>query len=633
MSKTMLINTIENHECRIAILDNGNLEELYIERASNTRQVGNIFKGKVTNIEASIQAAFVEYGGNKNGFLHITDVHPKYFPDNNNETEDVGHRTSRKTRPSIQKCLKPGDQVIVQMTKEGIGTKGATLSTYLSLPGRLLVLMPDMKKTGISRKIEAPDTRSKLREILDTLSIPENLGVIVRTAGQDKTKRELQRDVAYLSRLWKSIKKRSANSPTPSEIYTESDLVIRTIRDIYESDITRIICDNQDVAILVREFINLALPRAKCKIEVYTGIGGLFHHFKIDKELENIYSSRVNLPGGGYLVIDQTEALVAIDVNSGKFRKHADAEKNAMELNMNAAREIARQLRLRDMGGVIVIDFVDMASSKYRRQVENEIRDMLKKDKAKSKVSKINSFGLLSLTRQRLRPSLKQNVFSNCPHCDGTGQIMNEESIALVVMRRLNNICSIEDAAEIRISVAHEAAHYLSNHLRDHIANLEKGSGKKIIITADRDLGGNDIQIECISSKGTTIDLSSGTKKAKGKKNDDIKDINSIAPPKAKRDKPKRRCKPKKNTTDNDETKDSDAPEVKPDKDEGKKSSQKSKPKPADKKEKKEGDKPPQKRRRKPSNKKRSNPKKNEGNKNPEKDKGEGEDKEKESRQ
>ncbi len=541
MSKTMLINTIVNHECRIAILENGSLEELYIERASNASRVGNIFKGKVTNIEPSIQAAFVEYGGTKNGFLHITDLHPQYFPGDKKGAEEVGHRTSRKTRPPIQKCLRPGDQVIVQMTKEGIGTKGATLSTYLSLPGRLVVLMPDMKKTGISRKIEDPDARAKLRDIVDTLTIPENMGLIVRTACQERSKRDLNRDISYLSRLWKSIQQRVNSAPVPSEIYKESDLVIRTIRDIYESDINRIVCDNQDVAVNVREFIDIALPRTKCKIEVYSGRPGLFKQFGIERKIDEIHSSRVTLPGGGYLVIDQTEALVAIDVNSGSFRKSSNAESNAMKLNLEAVEEIGRQLRLRDMGGVIVIDLVDMISTKNRGTVEARLKEVLKKDRAKSKVLKINNFGLLNLTRQRLRPSLKQNIYADCPYCAGTGQVMSDESIALAVMRTLNAGCGAKDVASINVKVSPPTAHYISNYLRDQITDIERTYGKRIIITAEENRGGSDLEVDCISSRGTSIELDQVYHGGKNDRGEEFVNVNDMVPAKSSKRKRSRK--------------------------------------------------------------------------------------------
>ena len=514
MSKTMLINTVEGQECRIAILDGDRLEELYTERASAASQVGSIYKGKVTNVEPSIQAAFVDFGGVKNGFLHISDVHSKYFP-KSKDSEPVGRRSSHKNRPPIQACLKRGQEIVVQMTKQGIGTKGPTLTTYLSLPGRLLVMMPGMSHSGISRKIEDEEIRKKLKETLDQLNVPDDAGVIVRTAGMDRPKKELQRDLSYLNRLWKEIKKRSDQSKAPDEIYQESDLVVRTIRDVYDSDITRIVCDRQEDGVKVLEFLDLAVPRAKCQIDVYTGQRGLFEEFGVEDEIQKIHSRQVELEKGGSLVIDQTEALVAIDVNSGSFRAHKDSESNALELNLMAAEEIGRQLRLRDMGGVIVIDFVDLRQEKNRRKLEKKVRDVLKTDRAKSKVLKISSFGLIEMTRQRLRPSLKQSLYSRCTHCDGSGSIMSRESVALRVMRDLQLATANDDIVEIEIGVCPEVAEHLANELRQEIADLERQTQRSIIIKPTDTLSGNDVELTCRNSRGSEVNWDSP---GKGKK-------------------------------------------------------------------------------------------------------------------
>lgn len=506
MSKTMLINTTEGHECRIAVVSNGRLEELYTERASSASQVGNIYKGRVTNIEPSIQAAFIDFGGTKNGFLHISDVHPQHFPSGDkNAVEPVGRRTAHKTRPPIQKCLNRGQEIIVQMTKEGIGTKGPTMTTYLSIPGRLMVFMPGMKHIGISRKIEDEDDRGKLRSILDQLDVPNEVGIIVRTAGVAKSKRDLQRDLSYLSRLWSSVKQRAHQSKAPAEVYQESDLVVRTIRDVFDSQINRIVCDSEDVATTVREFLDVAVPRAKCTIELYLDHKGLFSEFGIEAELQRIHSRTVELPGGGSLVFDQTEALVAIDVNSGSFRQHSNAEKNALKLNLLAAEEICRQLRLRDMGGVIVCDFVDLRQDKNRRQVEKAMRDGLKKDRAKSKVLRLSSFGLMELTRQRLRPSLKQSIYSRCPRCAGSGLVMSDESVALEVMRKLRAACSDTDVTVVEVAVAPTVAQHLANAQRRLIADLERETERTITVLADDDLTQQEIQLVCRNARGSEI--------------------------------------------------------------------------------------------------------------------------------
>ncbi len=505
MSKLMLINNVQGHECRIAIIENDRLEELYTERVSAASHVGSIYKGRITNIEPSIQAAFVDFGGAKNGFLHISDLHPKFFPKGKNSTEQVGRRSSHRSRPPIQECLKRGKEIVVQMTKQGIGTKGPTLTTYLSIPGRVVVMMPGMSHVGISRKIEDEDARSKIRTILDELSIPEDMGVIVRTAGVDRSKRDMQRDISYLERLWKAVTKRIESSNVPSEIYQESDLVIRTIRDVFDSEVKRIVCDGEDVAVKVKEFLDVAVPRSRCDVEVYRGKQGIFGEFGIEDEIQEVHARRVELKKGGSLIIDQTEALVAIDVNSGNFRGANNAETNALKLNLEAAEEICRQLRLRDMGGVIVIDFIDMREESNRRTLERKLRDILKRDRAKSKVLKISNFGLVEMTRQRLKPSLKQTQFSRCPHCDGTGLSMSQESIALAVLRDLQIACSDENVAKIDVAVCLDVAHHLCNAQRYIITNLENTTDKSITITAAPDLSGSDVRITCTNSRGTNV--------------------------------------------------------------------------------------------------------------------------------
>ena len=505
MSKLMLINNVQGHECRIAIVENNRLEELYTERVSAASHVGSIYKGRVTNIEPSIQAAFVDFGGPKNGFLHISDLHPKFFPKGQISTEQVGRRSPHRSRPPIQECLKRGKEIVVQMTKQGIGTKGPTLTTYLSIPGRLVVMMPGMSHVGISRKIEDEDDRAKIRKILDELSIPEDMGVIVRTAGVDRPKRDMQRDIAYLERLWKAVENRIESSSIPSEIYQESDLVIRTIRDVFDSDIERIICDGEDVAVKVKEFLDVAVPRSRCDVEVYRGKQGIFGEFAIEDEIQKVHSRFVELAKGGSLIIDQTEALVAIDVNSGNFRGANNAETNALKLNIEAAEEIGRQLRLRDMGGVIVIDFIDMREEQNRRTLERKLRDILKCDRAKSKVLRISNFGLVEMTRQRLKPSLKQALFSRCPHCDGTGLSMSQESVALTVLRDLQIACADENVAKIDVAVCLDVAHHLCNAQRYIITNLENTTDKTITITAASELSGGDVRITCTNSRGANI--------------------------------------------------------------------------------------------------------------------------------
>jgi len=415
MNQEMLINVAQPEECRIAIVEDGVLEELYIERSSQDNYVGNIYKGRIVNLEPSIQAAFVDFGVGRNGFLHISDVEPQYFrqggydpdkpiqPDgsqgrrNNSEEEESeeeprrsgrprnGRQREQRQRPGVRPRIKPpiqdifqrGDEVLVQVIKEGIGSKGPTLSTYISIPGRYLVLMPALGRVGVSRKIEDDQVRRELRDMLLDLNPPKGLGFIVRTAGQDRTRKELSRDMAYLLRLWKVIVRRLKKQSAPCDIYEESDMIIRTIRDIFTSDIDAIYIDELNAYERAKEFLQLVMPRHVHHLHYYEGREPLFHKYNLESEIASIHNRKVHLKNGGSIVIDQTEALVAIDVNSGNFRADDNAEETAYQLNLQAAREIARQLRLRDLGGVIVNDFIDMRKERHRRNVERALRDAM----------------------------------------------------------------------------------------------------------------------------------------------------------------------------------------------------------------------------------------------------------------
>ena len=505
MAKKMLISTVEGQECRIAVVSDGRLDELCIERTSSVSHVGNIYKGRVTNVESAIQAAFIDFGRPKNGFLHISDIHPDYFPDSKKSAEPVARRRPHHERPPIQDCLRRGQEVVVQMTKEGIGTKGPTMTTYLSIPGRLLVMMPGMNRLGVSRKIEDDDLRQRAREIISEMKVPENIGFILRTAGAGKSKRDIQRDLNYLLRLWKSVTKRIKSASPPEEIYQESDLVIRTIRDVYSSEIERIICDSPAVQKKVLDFISVAVPRGKHVVELYAGTDGLYHEHGVEDEIEKIYSRHVELPSGGSLVIDQTEALVAVDVNSGRTRQHSSAEATALRANQEAASEIARQLRLRDLGGLVIIDFIDMRELKNRRTVDRCFREAMKDDRAKTKILRINAFGLMEMTRQRLGPSLKSSIYRTCEACDGMGLIKSEESQALQVLRSIQRACAEEDVAHVQVRVTPAVAHHLNNRQRSHITQLEAETDKTVVIRADAALVGEECVIHRTNARGSEI--------------------------------------------------------------------------------------------------------------------------------
>src|SRR5687768_3664013 len=502
MSKEMLINVSEGEECRIALVENGRLEELYMERTSATSHVGNIYKGRVTNVEPSIQAAFIDFGLGRNGFLHISDLMPTYFGRRGEDVQEtVGRKMARRDRPPIQRCLRRGDELIVQIIKEGIGTKGPTLSTYVSIPGRILVMMPGMSKLGVSRKIEDDEERRRLRVILDSLKPPKDCGFIIRTAGVGRSKTDIQRDLQYLTRLWQNIDKKMKSGPGPMELYTEGDLITRTVRDVFTSDIDRLIVDNRDVANRVADFFKIAMPRTKSKVELYEGTVPLFHKYGIEREIELMYSRHVPLPSGGSLVIDSTEAIVAIDVNSGKFRDHSDAEMTAFKTDMEAADEIPRQLRLRDLGGVIICDFIDLRYERHRRDLEKRLHENFKKDRAKTKVLRMSQFGIIEITRQRMRPSLKRSIYFDCPHCKGAGLVKTPESMSLDVMRRLAIAAHNEKVARIDLSVCPDVSFYLLNKKRRSLAALEQETGKRIAVRMDQTLGLDEMKLDLFDSR------------------------------------------------------------------------------------------------------------------------------------
>jgi ribonuclease E len=549
MKQEMLINVAQPEECRIAIVEDGVLEELYIERSSQDNYVGNIYKGKIVNLEPSIQAAFVDFGVGRNGFLHISDVEPQYFrqggfdPDKpimpngsqreehgefaddeeDDELEEVGEngrsrrpggRTAQKRiRPGVRPRIKPpiqdifrrGDEVLVQVIKEGIGTKGPTLSTYISIPGRYLVLMPALGRIGVSRKIEDEDARRRLRDILRELNPPKGLGFIVRTAGTDRTKKELSRDLAYLVRLWKVIVRRIKKAPAPCDIYEESDMIIRTIRDIFTADVDGIYIDRPEAFERAKEFLQIVMPRYVSRLQMYEGREPLFHKYKLDDEIARINQRKVPLRGGGSLVIDQTEALVAIDVNSGSFRTDGGAEESAFQLNQIAAREIARQLRLRDLGGVVVNDFIDMRKDRHRRIVERTLRDAVRRDRARTKILRTSPFGLIEMTRQRIRPSLKRSVYKECPACGGSGLVKSAESMAIEVVRKLIMCAQLPNVARVAVTVEEEVASYINNRKRRELTKLEDEHNVQVLVLSREDLSPEFLKFECEDASGREV--------------------------------------------------------------------------------------------------------------------------------
>ena len=542
MKQEMLINVSQPEECRIAIVEDGVLEELYVERTGQNSYVGNIYKGVVVNLEPSIQAAFVDFGVGRNGFLHISDVEPQYFRQGGYDPQHVGGQPSDfgehsagehvpsesagegdepfeaaegdqpharprhhhrrpgarpRFKPPIQDVLRRGDEVLVQVIKEGIGTKGPTLSTYISIPGRYLVLMPALGRIGVSRKIEDDATRRRLRDIMLELNPPRGLGFIVRTAGADRTKRDLSRDLAYLVRLWKVIVRRMRKLPAPVDIYQESDMIIRTIRDIFTAEVDAIHIDEPSAYERAKEFLQLVMPRYVNRLHLYEGKEPLFHKFQLEEEIARIHRRQVPLKSGGSIVIDQAEALVAIDVNSGNFRAEDSAEETAYRMNLMAAKEIARQIRLRDLGGVIVNDFIDMRREKHRRDVERALRDAVKRDRARTKILRTSPFGLIEMTRQRVRPSLRRSAFAECPCCNGTGMVKTPESMAIDVVRLLILAAQRPDVARVVVTVAEPVADYLNNRKRQELVRLENEGKMSIQIVAANGVSPEHLAIQC----------------------------------------------------------------------------------------------------------------------------------------
>lgn len=508
----MIVNYVPGEECRIAMIEDGKLEELMVEPTDKVSRVGNIYVGRVANIEPAIQAAFVDFGTEENGFLHISDLHPQYFAKGDEKTERVGKKTPRKSRPPIQDCLKKGQEIIVQVLKEGVGTKGPTLTSYLSIPGRFLVMMPGMDKVGVSRKEEDDDKRKAAKQILSQLDLPEGFGFILRTAGFDRTKAELKRDLSYLARLWKDMEKRRVGGKKPRLLYTESDLLVRSIRDLLSSEVDRVVIDSEPALKRVGRFIKIAAPRSGAKLSHYTGDMPIFHAFGLEAQINEIHAREVMLPSGGRLVIDQTEALVAIDVNSGRSRAARDAETNAYQTNLEAVDAICRQLRLRDMGGLVVCDMIDMRFASHRKSIEQRFHERLKRDRAKSTTAPISPFGLLEMTRQRMRGSMESQHFADCPVCHGRGLVKKPDSVAASAIRDLAALLTHEKVHRAELVVNPRVASSLLSTKRSSLTRIELVSGKVLDVRVSESLpidrvafyaydkNNNDIAIEKLKS-------------------------------------------------------------------------------------------------------------------------------------
>ena len=455
--KEIIINA-ESLETRVAVHEEGKLEEFTIERTTEERLVGSIFKGKVRNLEDGLKAAFVDTGFEKNAFLHYWDIVPNSF---DSGVEVVERETKRRERPritqkDIPRLYPPGSEIIVQVTKGPIGTKGPRVTTNLVLPGRYLVLLPNSDQCGISRKIESQEERQRLKKILREINIPEGMGVIMRTAGEDQQQRFFIRDIALLIEQWKEIQDRIKSQPPASCVFQEPDLIERTVRDFLTEDVARIVVDQPAAHDRIRSLISRISPRAADKVKLYAEHQPIFDRFNITRQLENAFARQVHLRSGGYIVIDETEALVAIDVNTGRHKSGKDQESTILKVNLEAAEEICRQLRLRNMGGLIVLDFIDMKSRRDQQQVYQRIKDGLRRDRAKTHVLPISQLGLMEMTRQRHSESVRAAVYDDCPYCKGRGKVKSAITMSVEIQRKLNEILKkrSRDESDFQLRIA-----------------------------------------------------------------------------------------------------------------------------------------------------------------------------------
>jgi len=489
----MLFNATHSEELRVAIVDGQKLVDLDIESASTALKKGNIYKGKITRVEPSLEAAFVEYGGNRQGFLPMKEVSRTYFQNYNSETPI--------SQVKIADVLKTGQELLVQVEKDERGNKGAALTTFISLAGRYLVFMPNNPKGGgISRRIEGQE-RQELRDAMSELDIPREHALIARTAGIGKTSEELQWDLDYLQRLSDAIQEASEAQAAPFLVYQETNLVVRSIRDYFRSDISEIIIDDKEIFERATRFMNQVMPHNVIKLKMYEDTVPLFSRYQVEHQIESAYSREVRLQAGGALVIDPTEALTSIDVNSARATKGSDIEETALQTNMEAAEEIARQLRIRDLGGLVVIDFIDMLANKNQRAVEQCLQKALKADRARVQVGRISRFGLLEMSRQRLRSSISDSNYHVCPRCEGNGHIRSVGSSALSVLRIIEEEALKENTEAINAHLPIKTATYLLNEKRHEVSLLENRLGTNITIVPTIELETPHFKIQRLRSE------------------------------------------------------------------------------------------------------------------------------------
>jgi ribonuclease E len=512
--KRMLINATQEEELRMAMVDGQRLYDLNIELPSGERKKANIYKGKITRIEPSLEAAFVNYGADRHGFLPLKEISSEYF------LNDV----PAGSRPEIKSVLKEGQDIVVQIDKEERGNKGAALTTFVSLAGRFIVLKPNKPRSGgVSRRIMGED-RDLARQALQEIEIPDGMSVILRTAGIDRNAEEIKWDLDNLLAVWEAIKKVVVEKPSPFLIYRESNAVIRALRDYMSDEIGEVLIDDETTYQEAREFVEQVMPQNLRKLKLYADAVPLFTRFQIESQIESAFAHTVTLPSGGSLVIDHTEALVSIDINSARATKGGDIEATALNTNLEAADEIGRQLRLRDLGGLVVIDFIDMGPQKNQREVENRLREAVRQDRARVQIGKITRFGLLEMSRQRLRPSLGESSYMTCPRCSGIGNIRSVESLALAILRIIGEEARKERTAKVIAQLPVEVATYLLNEKRNWVQNLEARNDMQVVLVANSALETphysvrrvRDDQVELPENAGLSYTLAEAEEDADG---------------------------------------------------------------------------------------------------------------------
>ena len=512
--KEVIINA-ETLETRVAVSEDGKLEEFNIERTTEERLVGSIFKGKVRNLEDGLKAAFVDIGFEKNAFLHYWDIVPNQFDSSVEIVEREGNRRRDKpkiTQKDIPRVYPPGSDIIIQVTKGPIGTKGPRVTTNLVLPGRYLVLLPNSDQSGISRKIENVEERKRLKRILRELSIPEGMGVIMRTAGEGQQTRYFVRDLALLLEEWNGVQEKIKSQPMATCVFQEPDLIERTVRDFLTEDVERIVVDSPKAYDRMREMICKISKRSSSKVKLYSDAQPIFDRFNISKQLENTFSRQVHLKSGGYLVVDETEALVAIDVNTGRHKGGKDQETTILKVNLEAAEEITRQLRLRNMGGLIVLDFIDMKSRRDQQAVYQRVKDGLRRDKAKTHILPISQLGLMEMTRQRHSESVRAAVYDDCPYCKGRGKVKSSITMSVEIQRKLSEILKKrsrdESDFQLRIVVHPTVLERLRTEDEKHLIEMEKRYFGKLSFRADPAMHAEQFKIQNVANNEELANVS-----------------------------------------------------------------------------------------------------------------------------